>query len=152
MEKIVKDDTDAVMKMHYDVANDDFSRAGQASSQIKKSIKQLGLDPKVIRRVSIATYEAEINLVIHSMGGFIDVFLKPEHIEIFVEDRGPGIENIDKAMTKGFSTASSTAREMGFGAGMGLPNMEKVSDTFEIQSEVGVGTTIKMVLFYDSNV
>ncbi len=143
-----RNEENVAMKLHYDVANDDFSRAGEASSKIKQVLKQLAIDAGIVRRVAIATYEAEINLVIHSEGGAIDVYLKPDQIELYVDDVGPGIENIDLAMTQGYSTASSHAREMGFGAGMGLPNMRKVSDTFDIESEIGKGTCIKMVIEY----
>ncbi|OJV66126.1 MAG: anti-sigma regulatory factor [Clostridiales bacterium 38-18] len=136
------------MKLHYDISKDDFSRAGEASSKIKNMLRQLAIEANILRRIAIATYEAEINLVIHSLGGTIDVYIKPDCIEIYVEDVGPGIENIELAMTKGFSTATAVAREMGFGAGMGLPNMEKVSDEFIIESTIGVGTQIKMVVTY----
>ena len=148
MDKYFKDENDVAMKLKYDVVSDDFSRAGEASSKIKKVLKQLAIDASAIRRVAIATYEAEINLVIHSFGGTIEVYIKSNCIEIYVEDRGPGIADIDLAMTKGYSTASVAVREMGFGAGMGLPNMEKVSDQFVIESEVGIGTNIKMIVFY----
>lgn len=141
-----KDDTNVAMKFFYEVHPDDFSRAGEASSKIKQKLKQLAIDASIVRRVAIATYEAEINLVIHSQGGGMEVFLKPDGIEVYVEDKGPGIDNIELAMTQGYSTASPFAREMGFGAGMGLPNMKKVSDTFEIYSEKGKGTYIKMVV------
>jgi anti-sigma regulatory factor (Ser/Thr protein kinase) len=148
MEKYFKDENDVGMRLSYDVIPDDFSRAGEASSKIKKVLKQLAIDATAIRRVAIGTYEAEINLVIHSSGGTIEVFIKTDRIEIYIEDKGPGIENIELAMTKGYSTASSEVREMGFGAGMGLPNMEKVSDDFVIESEVGFGTQIKMTIYY----
>ncbi len=146
MKRHAKDETNVAMKLHYDIANDDFTRAGEASSKIKQVLKQLALDAKIVRRIAIATYEAEINLVIHSEGGCIDVYLKPDCVEIYVNDEGPGINDLKLAMTQGFSTASNLAREMGFGAGMGLPNMEKVSDSFFIDSAVGEGTFIKMVL------
>lgn len=136
------------MKLHFEVIKDDFSRAGEASSKIKNKLRQLAIDPNILRRISIAAYEAEINLVIHSMGGSIEVYIKPDCVEVYVEDCGPGIENVELAMTKGFSTATSVAREMGFGAGMGLPNMEKVSDEFAIESQIDVGTHIKMVVKY----
>jgi anti-sigma regulatory factor (Ser/Thr protein kinase) len=145
-----KDQKNVALKLHYDIANDDFSRAGEASSKIKKMLKQLAIDANIVRRVAIATYEAEINLVIHSNGGNIEVFIKSDCIEIYVEDCGPGIENVELAMTKGFSTATNVAREMGFGAGMGLPNMEKMSDDFIIESEPGTGTNIKMIVRYEN--
>lgn len=148
MNAYVKNDSNVAMKLHYEVQRDDFSRAGEASSRIKQTLSQLAIDANILRRIAIATYEAEINLVIHSHGGTIDVYIKPECIEVYVEDVGPGIENVDLAMTKGYSTATSAAREMGFGAGMGLPNMEKVSDEFVIVSELNIGTKIKMVVNY----
>lgn len=148
MEAYAKNESNVAMKLKYDVMNNDFSRAGEASSKIKEVLKQLAIDPIIVRRVAIVTYEAEINLVIHSLGGTIEVYLKSDAIEIYVEDCGPGIENVELAMTKGFSTATSLAREMGFGAGMGLPNMHKVSDAFVIESEPGSGTKVKMVMHY----
>lgn len=148
MNAYIRNESNVAMKLHYEILKDDFSRAGEASSKIKNMLRQLAIDANILRRIAIATYEAEINLVIHSLGGTIDVYIKPDCIEIYVEDVGPGIENIDLAMTKGFSTATAVAREMGFGAGMGLPNMEKVSDEFIIESTFGVGTQIKMVVTY----
>jgi anti-sigma regulatory factor (Ser/Thr protein kinase) len=148
MNAYMRNESNVAMKLHYEILKDDFSRAGEASSKIKNMLRQLAIDANILRRIAIATYEAEINLVIHSLGGTIDVYIKPDCIEIYVEDVGPGIENIDLAMTKGFSTATAVAREMGFGAGMGLPNMEKVSDEFIIESTFGVGTQIKMVVTY----
>jgi len=148
MKSYYKNDENVAMKLHYDVVRDDFSRAGEASSKIKTMLRQLAIDANIQRRIAIATYEAEINLVIHSFGGSIDVYIKPECIEVYVEDVGPGIENVERAMSKGFSTATNVAREMGFGAGMGLPNMEKVSDEFIIESTLNVGTHIKMVVNY----
>ncbi|GAB6106338.1 ATP-binding protein [Fusibacter bizertensis] len=148
MNSYFRNEDNIAMKLHYDVLKDDFSRAGEASSKIKNMLRQLVIDANILRRIAIATYEAEINLVIHSLGGTIDVYIKPECVEIYIEDYGPGIENVELAMTKGYSTATTIAREMGFGAGMGLPNMEKVSDEFVIESILNVGTKIKMVVNY----
>ncbi len=148
MNSYIRNEENIAMKLHYEVLKDDFSRAGEASSKIKNMLRQLAIDANILRRIAIATYEAEINLVIHSLGGSIDVYIKPECVEIYIEDKGPGIENVELAMTKGYSTATSVAREMGFGAGMGLPNMEKVSDEFVIESTINVGTNIKMVVNY----
>lgn len=148
MNSYFRNEDNIAMKLHYDVLKDDFSRAGEASSKIKNMLRQLVIDANILRRIAIATYEAEINLVIHSLGGTIDVYIKPECVEIYIEDYGPGIENVELAMTKGYSTATTIAREMGFGAGMGLPNMEKVSDEFVIESTLNVGTKIKMVVNY----
>ncbi len=141
----VKNDVDAAMKLEYDIEQDDFSRAGEASSKIKKLLKQLGIDSGIIRKIAIASYEAEINVVIHSNGGKITVFVKSGCIEVFIEDEGPGIENVELAMTEGYSTATSAIRELGFGAGMGLPNMKRCSDAFFIDSKPGEYTRLKMV-------
>ena len=131
---------------HYDIDGEDFISAGQASIQIKKNLRRIGLDPEIIRRVSIAMYEGEINMVIHAKGGEADVKLYEDRIEIILADKGPGIKNIDEAMQEGFSTASDTIRSLGFGAGMGLPNMKRYSDEMEINTEIGVGTTVRMVI------
>ena len=140
-----QEDVDAGMKLEYDIEQDDFSRAGEASSKIKKLLKQLGIDSAIIRKIAIACYEAEINVVIHSQGGKINVYVKSERIEVHVEDEGPGIENVELAMTEGFSTATSAIRELGFGAGMGLPNMKRCSDEFFIESKLGESTRLKMI-------
>lgn len=129
---------------HYDVDGTDFTSAGQASVQIKKNLRQLGIDPEIIRRVSIAMYEGEINMVIHAHGGAADVTVSPEAVEIVLSDTGPGIADIDLAMQEGFSTASDSIRSLGFGAGMGLPNMKRYTDSMEIDTELGKGTTITM--------
>lgn len=128
----------------YNVDGDDFTSAGQASVQVKKNLRQLGIDADTIKRVSIAMYEGEINMVIHARGGIAEVRVNEEHIEIVLEDSGPGIEDIDKAMQAGYSTAPDSVRSLGFGAGMGLPNMKKYSDYMEITSTVGVGTRVVM--------
>lgn len=145
-EKMIIDRSDAMMVYEYEVVKDDFGRAGMASSDIKKKLRQVGINADVIRRVAIATYEAEINIVIHSFGGNIVMLIKSDRIEIFFEDTGPGIESIEMAMKEGFSTASNKVREMGFGAGMGLPNIKKCSDEFYLQSEVGAYTQLKIVM------
>ena len=128
----------------FDVLGDDFTSAGQASVQVKKNLRQLGLDTEIIRRVSIAMYEGEINMVIHAGGGVAEVSVCEEYIEIILEDTGPGIKDIEQAMQAGYSTAPDTIRSLGFGAGMGLPNMKKNTDSMEITSEVGKGTRIVM--------
>ena len=128
----------------FDVSGNDFTSAGQASVQVKKNLRQLGFNPEIIRRVSIAMYEGEINMVIHAGGGTATVSVDEECVEIVLDDRGPGIADIEKAMQAGYSTASDTIRNLGFGAGMGLPNMKKNSDSMQISSEVGVGTRITM--------
>ena len=128
----------------FDVQGNDFTSAGQASVQVKKNLRQLGFDSEVIRRVSIAMYEGEINMVIHAGGGIAEVIVNEEYIEIILEDTGPGIKDIEQAMQAGYSTATETIRSLGFGAGMGLPNMKKNSDSMEIISTIGVGTKIIM--------
>ena len=129
---------------HFDVLGNDFTSAGQASVQVKKNLRQLGLDSEIIRRVSIAMYEGEINMVIHAGGGTAEVSVCEEYIEIILEDTGPGITDIEQAMQAGYSTAPDTIRSLGFGAGMGLPNMKKNTDKMEIFSNVGKGTRIVM--------
>ena len=133
-----------IIKETYSVAANDMSVAGDVSANIKRQMKRLGVPGTIMRRVSVCTYEAEINLVIHSDGGEIDFEISEEQIRVHVRDVGPGIPDIDKAMTEGYSTASSEVRNMGFGAGMGLPNMKRNSDDFAISSEVGKGTDILM--------
>ncbi|MBE6537291.1 MAG: anti-sigma regulatory factor [Ruminococcaceae bacterium] len=129
---------------HFDVDGNDFTSAGQASVQVKKNLRQLGLDAETIKRVSIAMYEGEINMVIHAGGGEADVTISENYVEIILKDHGPGIADIEKAMQAGYSTAPDSIRSLGFGAGMGLPNMKKNSDSMEISSVVGEGTTITM--------
>ena len=128
----------------FDVDGEDFTSAGQASVQVKKNLRQIGIDPETIRRVSIAMYEGEINMVIHAGGGVAEVGVYDDYIEIILDDRGPGIADIDKAMQEGYSTATDSVRSLGFGAGMGLPNMKKNTDSLEIFSTIGVGTKIIM--------
>ncbi len=128
----------------YQVPADDFTRAGEASSNVKSILKQMGVSPEIIRKVAIAMYEGEINMVIHAHGGDIEVTVTPEEILMVLKDQGPGIEDIELAMQPGFSTAPDNIRNLGFGAGMGLSNMKKYSDEMEIESTVGVGTTVTM--------
>ena len=128
----------------FNVDGGDFTSAGQASVQVKRNLRQLGFDHDTIRRVSIAMYEGEINMVIHAGGGIAEVIVCPEYIEIVLDDKGPGIKDIEQAMQAGYSTATETIRSLGFGAGMGLPNMKKNTDSMEIYSTVGVGTRIVM--------
>ena len=129
---------------HFDVDGENFTSAGQASVQVKKNLRQLGIDPETIRRVSIAMYEGEINMVIHAGGGEADVSVDDGCVEIKLTDHGPGIANIEQAMQEGFSTAPDNVRSLGFGAGMGLPNMKRYTDYMHIDSVVGEGTTITM--------
>ncbi len=134
------------MRQEFVVSSMDFVAAGQAASQIKRILQKIGFPPKVIRRVSIAAYEMEMNLVIHGGGGKLIIALDYREIEITAIDLGPGISDIELAMQEGFSTAAGHIRQMGFGAGMGLPNIKKCADTFEIQSEVGKGTTVRVTI------
>ena len=134
------------VKLHYTVDASDFSIAGEASSQTKKTLKKLGFPEDVIRKVSIAMYECEINMVIHANGGEIDVLILPDKIVMIHKDRGPGIKDIEKAMQEGYSTASDNVRELGFGAGMGLPNMKKYTSSMEIDTKIGEGTTVTMTV------
>ncbi len=128
----------------FNVDGEDFTSAGQASVQVKKNLRALGIDSETIRRVSIAMYEGEINMVIHAGGGIAEVKVTEDYIEIVLDDKGPGIKDISLAMQEGFSTAPDQIRSLGFGAGMGLPNMKRYTDFMEITSEVGVGTKIVM--------
>ena len=132
------------LSFHFDVDGDSFTSAGQASVQVKKDLRRLGVDPEIIRRVSIAMYEGEINMVIHAHGGHAEVRVTEQAVEIILEDRGPGIADIEQAMQAGFPTAPDAIRSLGFGAGMGLPNMKRYTDHMDIQSTVGVGTRITM--------
>jgi len=132
------------LNFHYDVDGTDFTSAGQASANVKKNLRQLGISPDVIRQVSIAMYEGEINMVIHAGGGVADVEVCEDSITIILKDNGPGIEDVSLAMQEGFSTASDSVRSLGFGAGMGLPNMKRYTDEMNIETIVGKGTTITM--------
>ncbi len=133
-----------LLNFHFVVDGDDFTSAGKASVSVKKNLRQLGLNPEIIRRVSIAMYEGEINMVIHAGGGVADVNVCEDYIEIILSDKGPGIKDVEQAMQEGFSTATDNIRSLGFGAGMGLPNMKRYSDYMNIESTVGVGTVITM--------
>lgn len=135
------------LTFNYMISGDDFTRAGEASSNVKSKLKMMGVDNNVIRKVAIAMYEGEINMVIHADGGTITVTVSDERIQVVLADTGPGIADIDKAMEQGYSTAPEEVRALGFGAGMGLPNMKKYSDNMNIESTVGVGTTVTMDIF-----
>ena len=136
---------DAIV-LTYDISADDFTRAGEASSDVKRKLKQMGVSPEAIRKVAIAMYEGEINMVIHANGGIITVYISPTEVTMILKDSGPGIPDIDKAMQAGYSTAPDNIRSLGFGAGMGLPNMKKYSDDMKIETELGVGTTVTMTV------
>ena len=132
------------LKLNYEVDGGDLIQAGEASSKMKMTLKKLGLPPEVIRRDSICMYEGEINMVIHADGGQVEVDVGMDTITIRLTDHGPGIPDVDQAMEEGFSTAGDVARDLGFGAGMGLPNMKRCSDDMQIDTQVGVGTTVTM--------
>ena len=136
---------DAIV-LTYDISADDFTRAGEASSDVKRKLKQMGVDPEAIRKVAIAMYEGEINMVIHAKGGLITVEMTPQQIKMILADVGPGIPDVELAMQAGYSTAPDEIRSLGFGAGMGLPNMKKYSDEMEIDTRLGEGTTITMTV------
>lgn len=136
----------ATLTFHYGVKGGDFSKAGTASSGLKKTLSRLGLKPDSIRRVAIASYEAEMNMVIYSKGGRLSAEVTPEIIKVTATDVGPGIPDIERAMQPGYSTASPWVREMGFGAGMGLPNIKKCSDHMVVNSVVGTGTTVEFIV------
>jgi len=137
--------TDAII-LEYEISPDDFTRAGEASSDVKGKLKQMGVSPEAVRKVAIAMYEGEINMVIHAKGGRITVTITPEQIRMVLADVGPGIPDVEMAMKAGYSTAPDEVRNLGFGAGMGLPNMKKYTDTMKIETELGVGTTITMTV------
>jgi serine/threonine-protein kinase RsbT len=128
----------------YTVSARDYATAGDASAAIKRKLKQLGVDSAVLRRIAVASYEAELNMIIHSLGGTLSLTMTPSEIRLVSSDIGPGIPDIEQALREGFSTAGEEARNMGFGAGMGLPNMKRNADEFSIQSEIGKGTEIRM--------
>lgn len=136
---------DAIV-LTYDISADDFTRAGEASSDVKRKLKQMGVAPEVIRKVAIAMYEGEINMVIHAKGGLITVEITPQQIKMILADVGPGIPDVELAMQAGYSTAPDEIRSLGFGAGMGLPNMKKYSDEMGIETRLGEGTTITMTV------
>ena len=136
--------SDILLREVYPISAGAYETAGEASASIKRKLKQLGIDSGVLRRISVASYEVELNLVIHSMGGTLTLAVDPEQIMLISKDVGPGIPDITRAMTEGYSTANDEARSLGFGAGMGLPNMKRNASTFDIQSQPGVGTSIVM--------
>lgn len=131
----------------YQVKAGDFQTAGDASATIKRKLKQLGIDSAILRRISVASYEVELNLIIHSLGGTLTMEMTPRELRLISRDNGPGIADVEKALEEGFSTAGEEARNLGFGAGMGLPNMRRNADAFSIESEPGKGTLIDMRFF-----
>lgn len=139
-----------MIKLRYDIEGGNFNRAGNASSNVKKVLKQLNIDQKLIKKIVVALYEAEVNIVAHAFEGVMEVEISPSQINLVLRDKGPGIPSVEEAMKEGFSTASQKVREMGFGAGMGLPNIKKNIDLLEIETTVGVGTTLKMTKFFNN--
>jgi CBS domain-containing protein len=139
------------MNMEFNVPRYDFEIAGRASTEIKKALKQRSIDPKIIRRVAIASYELEINVVAHSLGGSIHCAIQPDKVIIIAEDTGPGIADVNQALQEGWSTATEYVRSLGFGAGMGLANTKRVSDEFTINSALGSGTTVRSVIYTNSS-
>ena len=137
------------VRFHFVVDGEDFTSAGQASVSVKKNLRKLGIPPETIRRISIAMYEGEINMVIHAGGGEAEVLVYEDRIEMILTDHGPGIANIEQAMQEGFSTAPDNVRSLGFGAGMGLPNMKRYTDDMKIESTVGEGTIITMTVMLE---
>ncbi len=136
------------VKLSFQIRGSDFVNAGEASSNTKKALSRIGLNPSVVKRAAIAMYEAELNAMIHAGGGQADVEIFPDHVVIQIADRGPGIPDVDLAMQAGWSTAPDIAREMGFGAGMGLPNIKKHADDMRIETIVGQGTTITIHILF----
>lgn len=134
------------LHLSFEILDGDMGRAGEASSAVKQTLRKMGFDSDTIRRVSVCMYEGEINMVIHANGGTADVDVGLDEIKITLRDVGPGIPDIEKAMQEGFSTAGENARGLGFGAGMGLPNMKRYSDEMTVESTVGVGTTVTMIV------
>ena len=137
------------MNFEYEIEGGDFSNAGKASSEVKKTLKQFNIEPRLVRQIAIASYEAEVNVVAHAYRGVMSVDLNSERIKIALQDEGPGIVDIDKAMEEGFSTASDEVRQMGFGAGMGLPNIKRNTDEMTLTSTPGVGTTLIMTVNFN---
>lgn len=132
--------------LHFEVPGDDFTRAGEASAAVKRTLKQLGFPSDAIRRVAIAMYEGEINMVIHAGGGEADIDILPDRVTVVLTDHGPGIPDVEKAMQEGWSTAPDNIRSLGFGAGMGLPNMKKYTDQMAIETVIGAGTTMTLTV------
>ena len=134
--------------LEFYIKGGDFNQAGKASSKIQKKLIQLGVENATVKRIVVATYEAELNVVAHASSGKLTAVFESDCIKVNITDSGPGIENIDLAMEAGFSTATKKVREMGFGAGMGLPNIRKNTDKLEISSKVGEGTKLEMIIYY----
>ena len=139
-----------LMKLHYEIPANDLTYAGEASSNVKKLLVQLGINPVLIKKAAISMYEAEINAVIHGNGGTADVEINSEKVIVRISDKGPGIPDLELAMQEGYSTATDEVREMGFGAGMGLPNIKRYADKLDIETEVGKGTMLTIIVYFNS--
>ncbi len=139
--------TDNRLILRYKIAEEDFISAGEASSNVKKTLSKIGVSPDLIKRITIAMYEAEINAVIHANGGEAEIIISAEKVTVKITDNGPGIPDINQAMREGWSTAPEHIREMGFGAGMGLPNMKRYADELNIESTVGKGTIVTITVY-----
>ena len=139
--------SESIIRLHYNILANDFKSAGEASSNVKKMLNQLGILPQIVKKISIAMYEAEINAVIHGNGGVADIEIGQDKVTAKISDKGPGIPDIEMAMQEGFSTAPDSVREMGFGAGMGLPNMKRYADKLDIESKVGKGTAVTITVY-----
>ncbi len=137
-----------IIRKQYDIPGEDLAAAGEASSDAKKMLVQLGVNPFDIKRAAVSMYEAEINAVIHANGGKADVVISTESIKIIIKDEGPGIADLDLALQEGYSTATDKIREMGFGAGMGLPNIKRYADELDIQTEPGKGTVVMIKVYF----
>ena len=135
------------LHLTFEVPGDDFTRAGEASGSVKRTLKKLGLSSDAIRKVAIAMYEGEINMVIHAGGGMVEADIGSDRVDMVLRDKGPGIPDVALAMKEGYSTAPDAVRDLGFGAGMGLPNMKKYTDAMTVESTVGVGTTVYMTVY-----
>lgn len=137
-----------MIKLRYEIEGGNFNRAGHASSQVKKVLKQLNIDQRLIKKIVVALYEAEVNIVAHATKGNMEIYISPDKVDMILQDVGPGIPDVEEAMKEGFSTASQKVREMGFGAGMGLSNIKRNTDALTIDTEVGKGTTLKMTKYF----
>jgi len=142
---------EAVFRQEFPVKGGDFAKAGVVACKIKELLKELGLDAAIVRRAAIAAYEAEMNVIMYAREGRMDLAVSPEEVHITVDDRGPGIADVELAMTEGYSTATPEMRELGFGAGMGLPNIKRNSDVLHIDSRTGKGTRLKIIIRTDGH-
>jgi serine/threonine-protein kinase RsbT len=147
MDNCLIQDPGVIMQFEYEIEGGNFSRVGAAASEVKKRLRQLNVATAIVKKIVVALYEAEVNVVAHAYSGLVRADIDEERILLVITDEGPGIPDIDRAMEEGFSTASPEVREMGFGAGMGLPNMKKNVDVLEISSEVGKGTMVEMITY-----